>query len=137
MLNPAAVRGRNEDLDDLEEKGLLIGGTNGTNGDATALELDTGGTTPRRRAKGETEHFEKLDLGVREEAGLKSKRDQQAFALLIVLCEWIAPPGARRPGPLSLSAAVPSHRSSEQWDLGPACGVWDWAGTVTRQASMR
>lgn len=84
MLNPSAVRGRNEDLDDLEEKGLLIGGQNG---DATSLELEAGGTTPRRRAKGDSGHFEKLDLGVKEESGLKSKRDQQAFALLIVLCK--------------------------------------------------
>lgn len=85
MLNPSAARARNEDLDDLEEKGLLIGSHG--NGDATSLELDSGGTTPRRRAKGEPGNFEKLDLGVKEESGLKSKRDQQAFALLIVLCE--------------------------------------------------
>ncbi|EJT48002.1 hypothetical protein A1Q1_03040 [Trichosporon asahii var. asahii CBS 2479] len=84
MLNPASVRGRNEDLDDLEEKGLLIGG------EGSSLELESGGTTPRRRAKGESGHYEKLDLGVKEESGLKSKRDQQAFALLIVL--W-HPPG--------------------------------------------
>lgn len=84
MLNPSSVRGRNEDLEDLEEKGLLIsGGPDAT----TAIELEAGGSTPRRRAKGESGTYEKLDLGVKPEAGLKSKRDQQAFALLVVLCE--------------------------------------------------
>jgi hypothetical protein len=60
MLSGGGMRGRNvEDVGDLEEKGLL------------------------RSEKGALHKVEEEKY----EPGLKSKRDQQAFALLVVLCK--------------------------------------------------
>lgn len=70
LSNTNALRGRNvEDIGDLEEKGLLR---------RTSDDKGSGSGGAR---------FEKVDTEERYEPGLKSKRDQQAFALLVVLCE--------------------------------------------------
>jgi len=85
LSGKTALRGRNmEDLGDLEEQGLLMR-REGSGSSAAA-------GTPRHRNVSEKEpavQFEKVDLVNDDEkvvgAGLKSKRDQQAFALLVVL----------------------------------------------------
>lgn len=70
MLSGNALRGRNvEDVGDLEEKGLL---------------RRTGSQDSSSAFKG---GLEKLEIEEKYEPGLKSKRDQQAFALLVVLCK--------------------------------------------------
>jgi hypothetical protein len=100
LSGQTALRGRNmEDLGDLEEQGLLLRrdtpSPTGKSGTATGAASSTG--TPRHRHTSDggsgsgngLHHFEKLELQTDQEktigAGLKSKRDQQAFALLIVL----------------------------------------------------
>lgn len=74
LSNTNALRGRNvEDIGDLEEKGLL----------RHASDDNLSGSGSGR--------LEKLEIEEKYEPGLKSKRDQQAFALLVVLCASPSP----------------------------------------------
>ncbi|WWD16354.1 hypothetical protein CI109_100780 [Kwoniella shandongensis] len=85
------LRGRNvEDLNDVEEKGLLMRRTDSS-------ESEGGMQSRRRRGKereegGRLEQIVLDDGGEQEEGGggLTSRRDKEAFALLVVLCEPFA-----------------------------------------------
>lgn len=96
----SGMRGRNvEDISELEEKGLLRR-RDSPDGQESRENVKEGMGSPRRRvvlqprARGEKSSqasFEKIVLDEREDhgasQGLSSKRDKQAFALLILLCE--------------------------------------------------
>ncbi|KAK8861723.1 hypothetical protein IAR55_002546 [Kwoniella newhampshirensis] len=82
------LRGRNvEDLNDVEEKGLLMLRTG-------SEESEEGVSSPRKRKGKEREIGGRLEQIVLDDgdeegsgAGLTSRRDKEAFALLVVLCE--------------------------------------------------
>jgi hypothetical protein len=83
LSGKSALRGRNiEDMGDLEEKGLLM------RREGSGSVSATGAGSPRKRSisGGRFERVELDDDGEKHSgAGLKSKRDQQAFTLLVVL----------------------------------------------------
>lgn len=85
LSGKSALRRNFEDVADLEEQGLLMRREES----ASTTGVSTG--TPRHRGTGSDEKngmLEKIELDDGEKhvgAGLKSKRDQQAFALLVVL----------------------------------------------------
>ncbi|WVQ78639.1 hypothetical protein IAT38_000726 [Cryptococcus sp. DSM 104549] len=85
----STIRPRNiEDLNELSEQGLLMRRTDSSDG-----EDGNGGSARRRRAGKEKEGGERLEkISLEEEvehgsgAGLTSRRDKEAFALLVLLC---------------------------------------------------
>ncbi len=83
MFPATTLRGRNiEDIGELEEKGLL-----------RASSRDSSEDGMRRRGKEKEVRVEKMVDGEGHEAvGLNNPRDRQAFALLVVLCEFARPP---------------------------------------------
>ncbi|KIR25773.1 acetyl-CoA transporter [Cryptococcus deuterogattii LA55] len=90
------IRPRNvEDINELEEKGLL-----------RRVDDDSHDTSPtRRRAKGKEKEtrLERVPMETDYSTGLTTRRDKQAFALLVLLFSKVS---------LSASHSVPSHSSS-------------------------
>ena len=79
-----ALRGKNiEDLGEIEEKGLLRR--------TTSVDLTDDGV--RRRGKEREVRLERVADGMEEGAGLSSRRDKEAFALLVLLCKSYRPLG--------------------------------------------
>lgn len=76
------IRPRNvEDINELEEKGLL-----------RRVDDDSQDTSPtRRRAKGKEKEtrLEKVPVETDYSTGLTTRRDKQAFALLVLLCKQV------------------------------------------------
>ncbi|WRT63922.1 uncharacterized protein IL334_000849 [Kwoniella shivajii] len=93
------LRGRNvEDMNDIEEKGLLRREISITDDEDTI-------SSPRRRRSGkEKERFEKIELDEEGESeGLSSKRDKEAFALLVLLYKKADPDDRLQGIPLGLT----------------------------------
>jgi PAT family acetyl-CoA transporter-like MFS transporter 1 len=73
-----SLRGRHfEDLDDLEEKGYLKRGDS---------DIGQGSGVRDKLLNGSSLKVERNDEEF--EGGLSSRRDKEAFALLVVLCKW-------------------------------------------------
>lgn len=98
----SGLRGRNvEDISELEEKGLLRRRSEDRDDSTPPQSMRSGVSSPRRRVitqasfrgeKGGQTGFERIVLDDKDEQGesgqgLSSKRDKQAFALLVLLCE--------------------------------------------------
>ena len=81
-VDGAALRGRNiEDLNDVEEKGLMRRSNSSTSG----LE-DEDGVMRRKGKERDEAMYERAMEADEMSEGLTSRRDREAFALLVLLC---------------------------------------------------
>ena len=76
-----------EDIHELEEKGLLRRGSRSV--EHSRDRWENGHGRENEKGKGKEMRLEKVTMTLEEQGGvgLSSKRDREAFALLVVLCK--------------------------------------------------
>ncbi|WVQ77305.1 hypothetical protein IAR50_006989 [Cryptococcus sp. DSM 104548] len=121
-----SVRSRNEDLAQLEEQGLLRKVVDSEDEDHPRSPSSVGSIARRRRGKDkDSGRLEKIEMEEEvHSTGLSSRRDKEAFALLVLLCELQGIPLGLTFG--TLPFLLKSHLSYSQLALF-ALSTWPYS----------